>query len=165
VSTGVKAEKAARAQAEAGQAGGGLQKAKNSGDPEPGNVRRIRERRVQAVVVKKHGQEFWFTNGEGLPVRTKPYEEGVTKVEHPKLGGQAWREYADAVKEGYPDLDTPDRFGNPQGDYANFSDLNKSEFGPGKKLRRVVAHDSRMDSDAWSVLDASVACGRPRIAR
>ncbi len=97
-----KADKVARAKAVDNGAQPGMRATKISGDPQPGNVRRMKERRLLSVPVKKHGQEFRFTNGEGLPVGAKPYEEGVTKVDHPKLSDRDWEKHADAVKEGYP---------------------------------------------------------------
>jgi hypothetical protein len=147
ISTGVKAEKVARAEAEAGQASEGMQAAKTSGNPEPGNVRRVKERRLQAVAVKKHGQEFRFTNGEGLPVGAKPYEHGVTKVDHPRLEKDDWKKHSDAVKEGYPDLTAPDRKGKATTKYDTFADLKKAEFKPGDKAVRVIAHDAEPHSD------------------
>jgi hypothetical protein len=148
ISTGVKAEKVARAEAEAGQASEGMQAAKTSGNPEPGNVRRVKERRLQAVAVKKHGQEFRFTNGEGLPVGAKPYEHGVTKVDHPQLKRGDWKMHSDAVKEGYPDLATNPYTGKADTKFGTFTDLKKADFKPGDKIVRVVEHDAELRSDA-----------------
>lgn len=147
VTAGVKADKVARVKAVDNEAQPGMRAAKISGDPQPGNVRRMKERRLLSVPVKKHGQEFRFTNGEGLPVGAKPYEEGVTKVDHPKLEEDDWKKHADSVKGGYPDLNALDRRGKPMSKYDTFADLKKADFGPGQKLRRVVAHDAMPHSD------------------
>ena len=147
VTAGVKADKVARAKAVDNGAQPGMRATKISGDPQPGNVRRMKERRLLSVPVKKHGQEFRFTNGEGLPVGAKPYEEGVTKVDHPKLSDRDWEKHADAVKEGYPDLSVNPHTGKADSQYDTFADLTKADFKPGDKIVRVVEHDGKDYTD------------------
>ena len=110
-------------------------------NPEPGNTRRVRERRLVQFHVPKNRQEFRFVNSKGVPVGAKPYHEGTTVVENPKLQQQAWRSQRDAVRDGYPDLAAADRRGVAKTDYNTFSELNKADLKPGDKIVRVVLHD------------------------
>ena len=115
--------------------------------PEPGNTRRVRERRLVQFHVRKHQQEFRFVNSKGVPVGGKPYHEGKTVLEHPKLKAKDWDKQSGAVSEGYPDLTAPDYRGRATTKYDTFSDLTKADLKPGDKLVRVIAHDAQPRSD------------------
>lgn len=110
-------------------------------NPEPGNTRRVRERRLAQFHMRKTKQEYRFVNDKGIPVGAKPYHEGKTVVENPQLQEQAWREQSAATKEGYPDLTAADHRGRPKTDYDTFADLAKVDLKPGDKIVRVVPHD------------------------
>lgn len=115
--------------------------------PDPGNTRRVPERRLAPFYVAKHQQEFQYVNSKGIPVGAKPYHEGKTVVENPQLRSDDWRDYKGAVKEGYPDLTAPDYKGRSTTKYDTFADLNKADLKPGDKIVRIVAHDADAYSD------------------
>lgn len=115
--------------------------------PDPGNTRRVPERRLAPFYVAKHQQEFQYVNSKGIPVGAKPYHEGKTVVENPKLEEEAWDTHAEAVKEGYPDLTAPDYKGRPTTKYDTFADLKRADLKPGDKIVRIVAQDADAYSD------------------
>jgi hypothetical protein len=143
VATGRQAPAVARSSPDAHTPGVG----RNSGPPEPGNTRRVRERRLAQFYVRKNGQEFRFVNGKGVPVGATPFHEGRTVVQHPKLEEEAWKEKSGAVREGYPDLTAPDYRGNATTKYDTFSSLQKADLAPGDKLVRIVPHDGAPYTD------------------
>lgn len=102
--------------------------------PEPGNTRRIPERRVIALVGKR---EYTVVDEAGRPVGAKPYVDGVTRVEYPGLELESWDLHgASKVQQGWPDL-------APKRDHANFNTLIPSRLKAGSKsnLQRVVDYD------------------------
>lgn len=133
----------ARASADAHAPGVG----RNAGPPEPGNTRRVRERRLAQFYLRKEKQEFRFVNAKGVPVGATPFHEGKTVVEHPQLRPDDWLDSKAAVKEGYPDLTAPDYRGQPTTKYDTFSNLQKADLNPGDNLVRVVAHDGAPYAD------------------
>lgn len=143
VATGREATAVARASEDASTPGFG----RNTGPLEPGNTRRVHERRLAQFYLRKEKQEFRFVNDKDVPIRATPFHEGKTIVEHPQLREQAWRKQSDAVKEGYPDLTAHDYRGNPTTKYDTFSNLQKADLSPGDKLVRVVAHDGAPYAD------------------
>jgi hypothetical protein len=149
VSTGVEAPAAGKVIADGRNPGMGH----NPEPPEPGNTRRVRERRISPFYVKKNSQEYRFVNSKGIPVGAKPFHEGKTVVEYPQVQEQAWRDKSSAVKECYPDLAKPDYRGRPTTNYDTFSDLRASDLQPGDKIVRVVPHDGKehtLTGSFWS---------------
>ncbi|NMG29888.1 hypothetical protein [Aromatoleum evansii] len=118
-----------------------------SAKPEPGNTRRLPERRIVRFHVPKHRQEFKYVNNKGIPIGAKPFHEGETILENPQLKAKDWRKHHSATEEGYPDLTAPDFKGRPTSSYDTFSDLRKTDLRPGDKIVRVVAHDAEPYSD------------------
>lgn len=116
--------------------------------PEPGNTRRLPERRVVQFHVPKHRHEFKYVNDKGIPVGARPYHEGETALENPQLKAKDWRNHRGATEEGYPDLTAPDYKGRPTTHYDTFSGLSKADLQPGDTIVRVVAHDAEPYSDA-----------------
>lgn len=143
VATGKAAPAASRAVPDPGVPGMG----RSPTPPDPGNTHRVPERKLASFYVAKHGQEFQFVNSKGIPVGAKPYHEGKTVVENPKLKRSDWIKQEDAVKEGYPDLTARDHRGQPTTKYDTFAELNKADLKPGDKISRVVAHDAKPRSD------------------
>jgi hypothetical protein len=115
--------------------------------PQPGNTRRVPERRLVQFHVRKNQQEFRFVNSKGVPVGAKPYHEGKTVVEYPRLEEDDWAKHSAAVDQGYPDLTAPDYRGRATTKFDTFADLRKADLKPGDKLVRVVAHDAQPRSD------------------
>lgn len=115
--------------------------ARNAHPPEPGNTRRIAERRSIALAGKR---EYEMVGKDARPVGAKPYEHGVTKMENPAVAERQWGRLKNKVKEGYPDLNfeyAPTQFSK---DYANFSrSLRTIDVPAGSKIKfkRVVSHD------------------------
>lgn len=130
------------------QGGGGSGPMRNPQPPEPGNTRRVAERRTVALAGKR---EYGILGKDGRPVGSKPYEHGVTKMEHPALERGDWRDIGAArVKEGWPNMANEYKPGQFATDYANFSgDLQAGSAAAGSKttFKRVVSHDSK-DMDA-----------------
>jgi hypothetical protein len=115
---------------------------RNPEPPEPGNTRRLPERRTIALAGKR---EYGIVDEAGKPVGAKPYKKGVTMMEHPPIRRDDWIELGQPkVKEGWPDMGkeyAPRKFA---ADYANFSgELRAASVKAGSKttFKRVVAHD------------------------
>ena len=128
----------------------GKHAARNPEPPEPGNTRRVAERRVVALAGKR---EYGLVDKSGRPVGAKPYQPGVTKVEHPPLLERSWDANRTKVKEGWPDLANEYRPGKRATDYDTFSSLRPASLPAGSNttLKRVVSHDaeSRVDAGAF----------------
>lgn len=108
---------------------------------EPGNTRRLPERRVVALAGKR---EYALVDSHGVPVGAKPYKAGQ-ELENPPTESGVWRKaHAPKVSEGYPDLAGLDRNGKPMTTYNTFSGLRQNSIPAGSKdtLKRVVSHDS-----------------------
>jgi hypothetical protein len=146
VATGVEAPVAVRVVPDQRTPGMG----RNPEPPEPGNTRRVRERRLAQFYVQKNRQEYRFVNSKGIPVGAKPFHEGKTVVEHPRLTDEDWAKHEGAAKNGYPDLTKPGRSGKATSEYSTFSNLRKADLQPGEKIVRVVAHDAKPYSDSGS---------------
>jgi hypothetical protein len=124
------------------QGGGGSGPMRNPQPPEPGNTRRVAERRTVALAGKR---EYGILGKDGQPVGSKPYEHGVTKMEHPAADEFTWSRVRPAVKQGWPNMANEYAPGKFATDYANFSgDLKASTAAAGSKttFKRVVSHDS-----------------------
>lgn len=118
----------------------GVGKAK--GDPEPGNTRRVAERKFLVHEGGKFRQEFAISGENGLPVGAKPYKAGETVLENKQLQEMGWKANRAKIQEGYPDLNKVNRNnGKPTEDFKNFSDLNPVSYHPGDKLVRVIPYD------------------------
>ncbi|MBV2209505.1 MAG: hypothetical protein KUL77_08080 [Thermomonas sp.] len=103
---------------------------RNPDTPEPGNTRRLPERRVVALAGQR---EYKYVDASGRPVGAKPYKAGDT-LDNPAVGAGDWKKFhAPKIKEGYPDL-------GPRGDYANFSDIRVGSASAGSQttFKRVV---------------------------
>lgn len=142
VSTGVAAPEVARLRHDAGQP-----VARNPEPPEPGNTRRMPERRVVALAGKR---EYGLVDKSGRPVGAKPYTPGVTKVEHPPLQEMAWKDQRSRVQEGWPDLANEYKPGQFAHDYDTFAGLRAASLPAGSHttLKRVVSHDAESRADA-----------------
>lgn len=117
---------------------------KNPEPPEPGNTRRVPERRTLALVGKR---EYGIVGKDGKPVGAKPYEEGVTELDHPSLDRLDWARKKQKVQDGWPDL-------GARKDYETFSrDLRDATVAAGSKttFKRIVSHDAgeKMDAGAF----------------
>lgn len=145
VPTGQLAPEVARLKPEPGQPS-----MHNPGPPEPGNTRRLAERRSVALAGKR---EYAVLDEAGRPVGAKLYEHGATKMEHPALQEMAWREQRGKVKEGWPNMANEYKPGQFATDYANFSgELRSASVAAGSKttFKRVVSHDDlRMDGGPY----------------
>lgn len=136
VATGQAAPEVARLKHEPGQP-----VMRNPERAEPGNTRRMAERRTIALAGKR---EYGIVDEAGRPVGSKPYQHGVTRVEHPALPQAAWREQQAQVRNGWPDMGKEYAPGRYATDYANFSgDMRAAAAGAGSKatFKRVVGHD------------------------
>ncbi len=137
VATGQAAPEVARLKHERGQSS-----MHNPEPPEPGNTRRMAERRTVALVGKR---EYGVVDKTGRPVGAKPYARGVTKVENPGLTERNWDKSKDKVQQGWPDMGKEYAPGKVSEDYASFSgDLRAGSVGAGSKstFARVVSHDA-----------------------
>lgn len=142
VATGVAAPKVERAVQDADK---GV--ARNAHDPEPGNTRRVPEKRVVALAGKR---EYSIVDKDGRPVGAVPYDpaKGSDGLAHKPVTKDDWtNQYADKVNEGYPDLAKEKSWspGQYQSDYATFSgDLRPTSLqaGSDSTLKRVVSWDN-----------------------
>ncbi|MGP1665011.1 MAG: hypothetical protein ACTS5I_03660 [Rhodanobacter sp.] len=127
ISTGAAAPKVERAVDDAEH-----RVARNAGDPEPGNTRRIPERRVMALSGKR---EYGIVDEHGRPVGAKPYKAG-DPLDNPPVRVEDWDDlYSPKVKEGYPNLAAGGRE-----DFVNFSSMAPNLVVAGSKttFKRVV---------------------------
>ncbi|MDE2595154.1 MAG: hypothetical protein KGL57_13045, partial [Burkholderiales bacterium] len=121
---------------------------KNPHAPEPGNTRRVPERKIVALAGER---EYKLVDGVGRPVGAKPYKAGVTKLENPALEMDDWIEFGrPRLKEGWPDLGIKPR--DP--DYATFAHQIRPlsvPAGSPSTFKRVVSHDegAKMDRGAF----------------
>ncbi len=150
IATGVKAEKVARAEAAGEQTGKQIHAARTAGEAEPGNVRRVKERRLVATTVNKANAEYRLANSKGIPVGAKPYHEGKTVYENPQLPEQAWIEKKSSVQDGYPDLTAKDRRGKAMTKYDTFSKIEPYDAKPGEHIVRVVGSDNPNWGSSWT---------------
>ena len=115
--------------------------------PEPGNTRRVAERRTIALVGKR---EYGIVGTTGRPVGAKPYQAGVTKVEHPSLDQLNWDKSKVKVAEGWPDMGKEYAPGKFSEDYATFSGHfhpTAAEAGSQSTFARIVSHDKPASMD------------------
>ena len=124
----------------------GKHAARNPEPPEPGNTRRVAERRVVALAGKR---EYGLVDKSGRPVGAKPYKPGVTKVGHPPQDRKGWAMQRHRVKEGWPDLANEYKPGKRATDYDTFSSLRPGSLPAGSNttLKRVVTHDKGVEMD------------------
>ena len=114
----------------------------NPKQPEPGNTRRLAERRTVALAGKR---EYAIVNEVGRPVGAKPYKDGITKFDYPALELDKWDMVQGKVQEGWPNMHkeyAPRRYST---DYANFSgELHAETVTAGSKttFKRIVSHDA-----------------------
>jgi hypothetical protein len=154
--TGQAAPKVAKLEAQIGKdarasSGNSHAVLRNPEPPQPGNTRRMAERRAIALVGRR---EYGIVDHLGRPVGAKPYKNGVTKLEHPPIEAGDWRELGSTkVKDGWPNLANeykPDQFAK---DYDTFSGELRaatSEAGSGTTFKRLVSHDEPgMDKGAF----------------
>ena len=80
----------------------------------------------------------------GRPVGAKPYQPGVTKMEHSPLEADDWIPRKPLVKEGWPDLAKEWQLGRFATDYNTFSSIRPASLPAGSNttLKRVVSHDA-----------------------
>lgn len=116
---------------------------KTMGDPEPGNTRRVAERRFLVHQKGKFKQEYAISSKDGLPVGARPYEPGITVLENKQLSEKKWVRNKEKIQEGYPNLDVvyDKATGESAKDYKNFSDLKPVSYTAGDKLVRVIPYD------------------------
>jgi hypothetical protein len=154
IRTGQAAPEVARLQAPVakdGEPADGVAPLHNPGPAEPGNTRRVPERRL---VARLPGREYGLVDHAGRPVGAKPYEAGVTRVENPPVPEMAWRDQHFRVKEGWPDLAdeyAPDKRAS---DYKTFSgslNAQSAQAGSRSTFKRLVSHDEgeQMDRGAF----------------
>lgn len=145
-----------------GQAAPAVARLERSGDetmlrnphpPEPGNTRRLPERRLLLV---QHRREYSLADASGRPVGAKPYVPGVTRVENPALKERSWDQVKGKVQEGWPDLaaPNPNKPGRHNTDYDTFSGSLRPErvsAGSPQTFKRLVSHDEgpKMDRGAF----------------
>ena len=145
VATGRAAPEVARLKHESGQTS-----MRNPGPPEPGNTRRVAERRTVALAGKR---EYGIVDKAGRPVGAKPYKAGVTKVENPALDRLDWGKANGKVRDGWPDLAKEYKPGQFSKDYDTFSgELRPAAASAGSKTSfdRLVSHDKpAMDTGAF----------------
>ena len=155
--TGQAAPKVAKLEAQVGKdakaAGSGESPSvlRNSELPQPGNTRRMAERRAIALAGRR---EYGIVDHAGRPVGAKPYKGGVTKLEHPPVEASTWRELGpNKVKEGWPDLAQKYAPNKRATDYDTFSgELRPSSLPAGSDttLKRLLSHDKPdMDGGAF----------------
>lgn len=126
---------------------------RNPHPPEPGNTRRLPERRLLLV---QHRREYTLADASGRPVGAKPYVPGVTRVENPALRRDDWNLSRQHVQEGWPDLAAPNptKPGQHNTDYDTFSGTLRPErvsAGSAQTFKRLVSHDEgpKMDRGAF----------------
>ena len=146
VSTGQAAPQVAKLQHEPGRPS-----LHNPQPPEPGNTRRVPERRLVVLAGKR---EYKYVDGAGRPVGAKPYVPGRTKVEHPPLKKRSWKAVKSKVEEGWPNLANEYKPGRFATEYDTFSGQLRAQAVPaGSKstFARLVSHDvdSKMDRGAF----------------
>lgn len=138
VATGVEAPAVAKLEAKPGES-----TAINPQPPEPGNTRRVAERR--AVVLAAEKREYQIVDTARRPVGAKSYQHGVTKLEHPPLPEAAWREQRANVGDGWPDLGKEHKPGEFATNYDTFAHhINAASVPAGSKSTfvRIVSHDN-----------------------
>jgi hypothetical protein len=124
---------------------------KNEHAPEPGNTRRMQERRLVPLAGKR---EYTLVDELGRPVGAKPYKAGVTKLENPALDKIDWVPQRAKVKEGWPNLANEYKPGEFAKDYDTFAHhIRPLSVSAGSKadFKRVVSHDegAKMDRGAF----------------
>lgn len=124
--------------------------AKAKGDPEPGNTRRVAERRFIRHVVQKEQAEFKLANGKGIPVGARTYSDGATVLENPPLNAIGWGKQSEKVQQGYPDLSKDPFTGKFKDNYATFSKIEPYEIEPGKSNVRVVGPKNYDTGAFWT---------------
>ena len=121
---------------------------RNPQPPEPGNTRRVAERRTVALVGKR---EYAVVDKTGRPVGVKPYEHGVTKLEHPPVEFADWKDLGrPKVKEGWPDMGKEYKPGEFSKNYDTFSgEIRPASAAAGSKttFARIVSHDKPATMD------------------
>ena len=136
--------------AAARHAGGGDpggQMLKNPKPPEPGNTRRLPERRTIALAGKR---EYAVLDRGGRPVGAKPHKPGETVMEFPAADIAGWRKHSVSVDEGWPNMHAEWKPGRWSEDFNTFSgELQASSLAAGSptKLKRVVSHDAGTHAD------------------
>jgi hypothetical protein len=142
ISTGTTAPAVAKIKHEPGKPA-----ARNPEPPEPGNTRRVAERRVVALAGKR---EYGIVDKSGRPVGAKPYKAGVTKMEQPPLDRRGWTPQKRRVEEGWPNLANEYKPGRFATDYDTFSSVRTASLPAGSNttLKRVVSHNKGADMDS-----------------
>lgn len=119
----------------------------NPHPPEPGNTRRVPERRLMPLEGKR---EYTYVDASGRPVGAKPYVPGHTRLEHPPLQDMAWEAQRSKVQEGWPNLASeyaPGRFAT---EYDTFSGSLRAQSAPAGSKRlfaRLTSHDKGVEMD------------------
>lgn len=126
--------------------------AHTTGDPEPGNTRRIPERRLISL---SGVREYSVVDPAGRPVGAVPYKEG-DRLAYPPLKLSDWDANSAMVDQGFPDLAArnPSQLSTRNSDYAAFSRLRPSVLPAGSKetIQRLVSHDDlEQDVGAYCV--------------
>lgn len=124
---------------------------KNPHPPEPGNTRRVPERRLMRLEGKR---EYKWVDEAGRPVGAKPYAPGQTKMEHPPLRREHWEAYEGKVREGWPSLAAEYAPGRFSTEYDTFSGSLRAQALPADSksvFARLVTHDEgqKMDRGAF----------------
>jgi hypothetical protein len=144
VATGQAAPEVARLKPEPGKP-----TLRNPEPPEPGNTRRVAERRTVALVGKR---EYAVVDKTGRPVGAKPYQSGATKLENPPVEFGDWKDLGrPRVQEGWPDMAKEYAPGRRSEDYATFSGQIRPvsvEAGSTTTFARLVSHDADATMDA-----------------
>lgn len=150
VSAGIPAPKPPKPEPVLGPDGKPTGVAKTKGNPEPGNTRRVAERRFIQHVVQKEKAEFRLANRKGIPVGAKPYVAGKTIVENPPADIAAWKAVQGKTKEGYPDLSKDPFTGKRKEIYPTFSKIEPYDIEPGKSNVRVVGPGNYDTGPFWT---------------
>jgi hypothetical protein len=150
VSAGVPAPKPPKPEPIKGADGKPTGVAKTKGDPEPGNTRRVAERRFIRHVVQKEKAEFKLANGKGIPVGARPYVDGKTVLENPPLNAIGWDKQSTRTREGYPDLSKDSFTKLPKDNYTTFSKIEPYDIPPGKSNVRVVGPGNYDTGPFWT---------------
>lgn len=115
--------------------------------PEPGNTRRVPERRFMPLDGKR---EYTFVDTSGRPVGAKRYIPGQTRLEHPPLSERNWERAKNKVQEGWPDLASEYQPGRFSTEYDTFSGTLRAQSvpaGSSSRFARLASHDKGAEMD------------------
>ena len=147
VATGREAPAVAKLKQEPSAAGKSM---RNPEPPEPGNTRRVAERRTVALMGTR---EYKAVDKSGRPVGAKPYKAGETRFENPPATERNWDKARGNVEHGWPDMGKEYAPGTRSTDYDTFSgEIRPASAAAGSNATfdRLVSHEKPdMDTGAF----------------